>query len=195
MFKNSVSQANSDSDKIRAKVELAIDRPTATAFISLHEAHDQDAPFQKINVDFEMEELMAELSLDKSTRRSGLELRSVKTKLNRIRPMNTEKYEGRVSSLVKEQMPSHMKRYIERGLKNFLEKELSSIMSQGKHLPIINSMARNLSQAQNSIRVFIYRCSTSKPRITVCTQSYVTRATTLEVNKNSTELYKLTASE
>lgn len=151
MFKNSVSQANSDSDKIRAKVELAIDRPTATAFISLHEAHDQDAPFQKINVDFEMEELMAELSLDKSTRRSGLELRSVKTKLNRIRPMNTEKYEGRVSSLVKEQMPSHMKRYIERGLKNFLEKELSSIMSQGKHLPIINSMARNLSQAQNSI--------------------------------------------
>lgn len=112
--------------KVVAKVELAVNRPTASAIVSIHEANNEDAPFQKINVDFEIERLMADLFLHKSTRKPGLELRGVQTKINHIWPASTEKFEGKVSQLIKEKLTGHMKSLIEEGLKNFLQNKLSN---------------------------------------------------------------------
>lgn len=129
---NQVTQEK--SNKIHAKVQLAISRLTATTVVSIREAFNEGAPFQNLNVDFDMEQLMVELSLDKTIRQSGLELRSVRTSVNRIRPLGTEKFESQVNNFVKEKLTNHMKPYVEESLKNFIQNEFIVITSQGTHM-------------------------------------------------------------
>ncbi|KAK7605052.1 hypothetical protein V9T40_006238 [Parthenolecanium corni] len=130
---NQISRDN--SDMIHSKMQLALNRPTATAVVSIQAAHDENAPFQKINVDFDMEQVMAELSLEK-TRKSGLQLRSVQTNVNRIQPINADKFEDEVRDLIKERLADHMKGYVERGLRKFIEDKAVAIMSSGVLPPL-----------------------------------------------------------
>lgn len=128
---------------------------------------------------------MAELSWEK-TRKSGLQLRSVQTNVNRMQPIDADKFEGEVRDLIKERLADHMKGYVERGLRKFIEDKAVAIMSSGKQTAKISSTndstGKDLRDPQNSIRVFIYRCFASTPRKTICLGG-VTETKTSEIKK------------
>lgn len=142
-----------DDDMMRAKIQFAIAKPTATAVLSIHNSQDENVPFQKINVNFDMEHLAAELGLEKRSDDSSMELRSIETYAHRLRPTNADQYEDEVKSFVDQKLSSHVQKYIEDGLKNFIRREIAAVMTRGV-LPSTMNEKQNSRGKENKEEYF-----------------------------------------